>query len=384
MKIFFVVSMLVGTILFSQYWEDVVETFNQIPSFGIRSHAMGDAFIAFSGDGSAMFHNPAGISNIPFPEIQLGIGYNQFSTLATSWNNISSSSVESVNYLDNIAVTIPLLDSFVLGVGWSNPIRYLYNAEFTQNDADYLYKTNGAMREFVLSGGFRLNKNIQLGMGIHFIGGKNEYFSDEIINDEHFINQSDCEYSGMMANFGMIAKVTDFLDVGYAIVTPRWIAIDELWSSPDDTGSVSYEIKSSPQAKLGAYFHKRNFGLVAEVNIADSRQMTLDSGDLENDIIEIQALRDHVKQNMNLKLGGEFLIPFFDLKIRGGIQYLQSPCRDISENRLLYSCGFGILLDPKLEMNGTTSFVDWSQYQEDGVLEEYKFYRVALGMSFRL
>ena len=112
--------------------------------------------------------------------------------------------------------------------------------------------------------------------------------------------------------------------------------------------------------------------------------MTLDSGDLENDIIEIQALRDHVKQNMNLKLGGEFLIPFFDLKIRGGIQYLQSPCRDISENRLLYSCGFGILLDPKLEMNGTTSFVDWSQYQEDGVLEEYKFYRVALGMSFRL
>ncbi len=373
-----------GTIAFSQYWEDVVETFYQIPSAGIRSHAMGDAFVAVSGDAFAMFHNPAGLSNIQFTEIQFGVGQNQFSTNA-KLSGKSSVSTGNSTYLDGFLLTVPISpNSFAMGFGWSNPYRYLYTSKFTQEGSHFIYETSGAMQDLVLFGGFRLNENIQLGVGIHFIDGTNMYFGDEIYDGEHFIDQSDYEYSGVMANFGMIAKVTDFLDIGYTISTPRWISVNEYWSATDyDTASFSYEFKSAAQFKGGFRFYLENVELLAEIDISNPQQMNLDSGYLEDDIIENQALQNNLKPTMNLKFGGEVLIPFFNLKLRSGIQYLQTPYRENSEDRLLYSAGFGMLLDPKLEMNGAISRADWSQNQEDGVLEEYRFCRVALGMSFR-
>ena len=381
MKKYILIIIFGGTIAFSQYWEDVVETFYQIPSVGIRSHAMGDAFVAGCDDYSALYSNPAGLANINYFEISGGIFQRKFQTDVNVLEQKFQSKISKTG-LDGFAFVMPLSskDSPVtFGFGYFTPVQYQYISEFLQDGDEKNYLTSGQMTNGIAACGFQLNKQLNLGGSISFIGGKNAFVAEE----NGALDESNYEYSGTSIEFGLQYKMDENLKFGWKIRSPQFIAINEEWAENDSIWNFDYEMIGPARMNAGIFLKAGWITLLGEIEYVDWTQMKLDTYDIAWDTEENRLLRQNLYANSSIKTGFEFLLPIVDLRLRGGIQYLPTPYLENAEDRTIFSGGYGILLDSKVEFNGAYSFATWKQIQADDVMETYQTHRFVAGLSFR-
>jgi hypothetical protein len=187
-----------------------------------RSKGMGGAGIAVGGGLSELRGNPALISTFKAPAYGFGFNYNRVATHPNGGGTINFAHTDP----DYIKFVLPLYRSFTIGWSLSPISRTNVNIALESNPGDTFTDTasfDGGVNvsSFEIAAGYR---SVYAGIGIdYYFGAIEEKWvrvfdsSAGLNNSTDFLNR---EFKGYGITFGMLAKPTRMLSLGFGYTTP--------------------------------------------------------------------------------------------------------------------------------------------------------------------
>ncbi len=380
---------LLTSILTAQTTQEAVNMMEDPQGVGARAQAMGNSYAGVADDYSALYWNPAGLTQISTSQMSGDFYHLQFNNNANfiGNNTISNETFSRLNSL-GFAYKFPTVQgSFVLAFGMnrfkdfddflhfqgfnrqSNGITFeLEDTEGNLNDyyfdqdlmqAETIFN-QGHLTAWSLGGGLAMSPNFSLGATIHFIGGKGEYMFDlfqEDVNNVYTQFPADIEsyelhqridsrYSGIGMTVGGLFEVTRDLNMGFSIDLPTNIKVMETFSENDaiifddgyedalDYGISEWEYVVKYPAKLtgGVSIDFGQILLTASAEYRDWTQVRFDKSDdypYPSDYDELLAENTYFKEEfrdvLSWSAGGELRVPGTRLKLRGGYRIVPSP-----------------------------------------------------------
>ncbi len=201
---------------------------------GARARAMGGAFFGVSDDPSAGSWNPAGLSQLDLPQMNLSF-YSGRVKIGHKVVDISTEMKASNDLILSGAVVIPFKVSGYQLVGsasyqrlsiFSDQAYYYFVEDWNRSEEKY-----GNVDAVTLSLGREFMKGFSLGMALNIYTGGNTYKASQTIPfaeitgddttflDRHYRPLVKGDYSGFNVNFGAMFKVQNF-SFGTVVKTP--------------------------------------------------------------------------------------------------------------------------------------------------------------------
>jgi hypothetical protein len=135
-----------------------------------------------------------------------------------------------------------------------------------------------------------------------------------------------------------------------------------------DSGYFDYNIKRPFEFGGGIAFHLQNLLLAADLQYADWTQTEYSEPPAED--ISNEDFDEFYRGTVEVRVGGEFLIPAINSKIRAG--YLRNPiafdAESITNERDFLTFGVGTIIDEVLELNAAYLLGLWEK--SDGSLRQ--------------
>ena len=213
-----------------------------------------------SGAVSALSNNPALIGKQNNVVTGLSISHNLFQQRGKIGNNYFPSSNDFTksnqnhNGIDNFGIVYPVSvyqGSFVIGLSYSNRVRYNYKSKASGQAIDLFTNYNYAVREVSekinqkgslnsYNAGFalELQKDFFLGLSLHFYSGERnhtmrskEYYKENYpYNDTHIIeSRINSEYNSFNLSIGSLYKGEHF-EFGLKLTSPLTIHSQDNWN----------------------------------------------------------------------------------------------------------------------------------------------------------
>jgi len=373
-KILLVLLILIPFSGMTQTADDVVIPFIGLAGPGSRADALGQAYTGIANDYSAMYYNPAGLAHVTRAELAFGGTYYSVNNTNTiRQNNASYTGEISQNYFDtnNFSYLWPAYGlKLTLGVG--------YNAVAISNQAYDVEGPNfsetineeSVLGAYTLSGGYQLDKELSMGASFHLYRGNNTYTSSTQYydNGEDITYEIDSDYLGLGLTLGILWAPADFSRTGISIQTPKFLDVDETYTEVTKS-RYDYRIQSPPEVQVGQSFTFGNFLVSGNVvwkdwSLSRFRQdpnsVIRDEGGNPIDIQINNTIRSEFNSALEYGGGAEFLLPWWNMKLRGGAQYVPSYLRDDeSATRFVLSGGVSAVLAQKFKIDFSYSRATW-------------------------
>jgi long-chain fatty acid transport protein len=211
----------------------------RLPEAGVKAMGMGFAFTAQADDPSAIYFNPAGLTQLKGQNVMLGVTYVRENgadftgttplTLNTGTGSFDSKSEtqKSLNfYIPNMYYTKTTADGYVAyGVGIFSPfgLGQEYNDRNTSIFRDQVTKVDIMTIVVNPTIAFKINEFLSVGAGIDFMYGKAKLNQTGVVRvgatpplDQLNIFLLDLDGDGMAwgYNFGLLLKPTENLRIG--------------------------------------------------------------------------------------------------------------------------------------------------------------------------
>jgi hypothetical protein len=262
------------------------------PNFlSARSAGMGNAFIGVADDYSALYWNPAGLGQLRFTELSLGLGNNKV-TNSVDFLGSTTSTNNSATSLNSLGFAIPFpveRGSLVFGIGYNRLVDFTgslgfegYNSQSSILPSLYAADTrydlpwnlgledtlgivaiknnvhqkgqvfeSGGLNQWAFGGSIEAMRNLWLGVSFNILTGSYSWqrtFEETDPNNLHgsvipgkdidrqgfqrvTIDESLMQdYSGWNVKFGFLYTVNDKARFGITIKTPSLVAINEDYS----------------------------------------------------------------------------------------------------------------------------------------------------------
>ena len=220
-------------LVIGQYEDEApLRTWNTFGLATASAIGRGETILALADDGSAAFSNPALLAGLPKLTLSFNGGY--------AWTSLYRFSIVNTGVLasgKNLGVGLFSIDfggvSFRLK-GWTFALsaalgeiydRPRFFVESTYAGSPYsslLFDQSGFLRTINLAVARPIGGRIQVGTGLNFVRGELERTSeDDYIQDGITISQRISQrFSGFYLNGGLLARITDRLDLAAAFRTP--------------------------------------------------------------------------------------------------------------------------------------------------------------------
>ena len=183
---------------------------------GARARGMGGAFMGVADDASAMFWNPAGISQIKKTEFAFEFK-NTFDKWTLTENRQESKFDHSYSSLNFVSFAYPFKFSeknSVFGVAYQK-LADLYLLEENQF---YRYESRGSLDAITTALGINLSSQISLGLSVNLIlNGIDQTMLDKTHSSWE---ENHTSFSGLNFNLGTIYHYKDRLNLGFVLRTP--------------------------------------------------------------------------------------------------------------------------------------------------------------------
>ena len=362
---------------------------------GVRAQSMGNAYVGLANDYSAIYWNPAGLTQLDKSEITGSLYHMKYNNEATY---LGSSIIDQRNFTNlhslGLAYKFPTTQgSFVLALGYNrfkNFDEYLFFSGFSQDSIDLGFdlenddgeigfypfsknvqrteevQQNGNLGAWSIGGGIQLSPKFSLGVTIDFFSGKNQYmldfFQDDIDNnyDQYpadydayeLHNKIIADFSGWGIKVGGLINLSEDLRAGITVDFPRSLIVHETYSSRDalyfddgygseeDLGSGEWEyvIKYPFKFSGGASLDMGPFTFAGSFEYRDWTQVEFDIPEGYNLTADYESLLDdnryfaqEFQATFGYSAGGEFRIPGTGLALRGGYRIQPSPLVNANE-----------------------------------------------------
>ena len=183
---------------------------------GARARGMGGAFLGVANDVTAIFWNPAGISQIKKTEftIEFKNSFNQWTLKEQAHESKSDHSYASINF---VGLAYPFKFSqknAAFAVAYQR-LADLYLLEENQSNR---YESRGGLDAITAALGINLNPQISLGLSVNLIlNGVDQTMLDKAHSSWE---ENHTSFSGLNFNLGTIYHYRDKLNLGFVLRTP--------------------------------------------------------------------------------------------------------------------------------------------------------------------
>ena len=356
---------------------------------GIRAQSMGNAYVGLANDYSAIYWNPAGLTQLKMSEISGSLYHLKFNNQAT-FSGTTIPDARNFTKLQSLglAYKFPTTQgSFVLALGYNrfkNYDEYLYFSGFSADSIDlgfdleddngdinyYPFDRNvqrteeinqdGNLSAWSVGGGLQVSPRLALGVTFDFFSGKNQYMMDFYQDDINYhYGQYPADYDSyelhdkIISNFsgwgikaGAMLLLTDDLRAGITVDFPRSMIVSESYSSNDvlyfDDGYSSeadladgeweYVIKYPFKFSGGASLDLGPFTFAGSFEYRDWTQVEFDipedqglNDDYQSLLDENKLFAQSFRATFGYSAGGEFRLPGTGISLRAGYRIQPSP-----------------------------------------------------------
>lgn len=339
---------------------------------GARAMGMGGAHVAVVEDASAIYYNPAGLAMIRRIEIGLSLTHQDDQLDVTHRGELRRSSVSSTK-LHQVALAYPVptyRGSLVLGFAYHRPVsldRDYYRVGPTATGPwEYESMTDrGGLSMYSIGAAFDASPHISLGGSLSLLGGSwdTDYYVewDEGVGGKYWY-RDEADIDGVTGSLGMLYKFEPMGRIGLAVDFPRKMTIDGTKFDEDypDGIATKDEITLPFSFSGGVAFTLSNFVFALDLRFTDWSQI-----DYEGPVrVEDGERRkfDVYENSTQVRLGAEFLVPNFPIRLRGGYLYDPVPYKlmftddhyfgsDIVDDRDFFTVGAGVILEKAFSLD---------------------------------
>jgi long-subunit fatty acid transport protein len=230
---------------------------------GARARGMGGAFMGVADDATAMFWNPAGVSQIKKTEFTMEFknSFNQWTLEDPTQKSKSNQTYSSINL---VSWAYPFKFSeknSVFGVAYQK-LADLYLLEENQS---YRYESRGSLDAITTALGINLSPQISLGLSVNLIlNGVDQTMLDKAHSSWE---ENHTSFSGLNFNLGTIYHYRDRLNLGFVLRTPF-----DLTQREKITGAYAISL---PEGK-GRISMPLTFGLGSSYKATEKLTLALD------------------------------------------------------------------------------------------------------------
>jgi long-subunit fatty acid transport protein len=382
---------------FAQTPQEAVYFLHDENGVGIKAQSMGNAFVGVANDYSAIYWNPAGLTQLETSEIDGSVYHLKYNNAATYLGStiLDDRTFTKLHSL-GLAYKFPTTQgSFVLAFGYNrfkNYDEFLYFSGFSQDSIDlgfdieddngdvayYPFADNvqrteeirqeGNLGAWSLGGGLELSHNFALGLTFDFYSGRSRYkmdfFQDDVNNNYNqypadydayeVYDMIDSKFSGWGVKIGSMLHLSKDLRAGLTVELPRSMVVFETYSSTDalyfddGTGSEAdlgggeweYVIKYPFKFSGGVSLDMGPFTFAGSFDYRDWTQVEFDIPEGRTFSDDYQSLLDDnrffptsFRATFGWAAGAELRVPGTGLQLRAGYRVVPSPL--ISANEFL-------------------------------------------------
>jgi long-subunit fatty acid transport protein len=398
-----------GSWILAQSPQEAVNFMENEEGVGARALGMGNAFNAVADDYTAMYWNPAGLSQLNYHELSAALSNFRLENEASFHNTITLDKRSWTRFHSiGLAYKFPTTQgSFVMGLGYHRFKNYddflIFNGyndlsnglEFeleNEQGESALYpfdqyvqqqetiNQEGTLNAWTVAGGMQLSPNLSLGVSFDFYSGNNQYMFDFIQEDvsglyteypgdfnRYELHQKILsDLNGWGVKLGSLLKLTGNLTAGFTIEFPTTLKVTETFSSNDlleyddgytselDLGSGEWEylVKYPYKFSAGAALDLNMFLLAASLDYRDWSEVRFDvpqGYSLDENYTYLldqnPLFTEQFRSVLSYAAGGELRVPGSPLKLRAGYRKVPSPLRDAGEDMDRITYSFGLGYD---------------------------------------
>jgi long-chain fatty acid transport protein len=389
--------------------ERLLPTTGQYVGPGARPVGLAGTYTGIADDYSAMWWNPAGLTQVKKIELQGSLDRTGYSG-NTNYNGRARTGSTSGFRLNNAGLVFPVpvyqgAMSFAFGynqlVAFDRRTRIMAPSAGSQNffdDFDEL--ESGSLGMWSLAGAMDVSPNLALGLGLNYFSGSDDYSrtGHYTVSDTVFLSEREVDtgISGFGANFGTLFRLGRFGRAGLMIGTPVIFRFSEDHVVNGRNGSIDYKMYSPAVFRVGGSFAPGRWLLAADVEYRDWTSLAFhgdtpyliqvnDSTYLDVTKAEAnQEIKDSYRATTRISVGGEYLFPAYGLRARAGYAY--EPSNFIGNggaegNRNIFAFGLGVLVDKSVMFDLGVQLSKYSQDTSDGRTAPNQFPFVTYGGS---
>jgi len=347
-------------------------------SFGVGGRAVGmsEAVLVSVKDGFAIVYNPAALVKIKRPEFLGAMSYENINNETSAGTYFTGVSVANNDLaktrLSSLTLTVPVptyRGSFVLAFGvnrtHSFDNTFTMRAVMPNSSSSGLEEAGGGIREYAGAAALELSPRLAVGVTlIYFSGGEDylwhlqESFTSPTGTLEYLDNIKS-DYSGVGARVGSSFEVNRNFALAFTLDTPvkYKISQDYVYTTIEDgdtgvdQGTYEYHLTHPLSMAGGASFQTRTFVIEVDLKYTDWSQLKYDFNDDPALLQDNFSLQRSYNNALAIMAGAEYIIPQFDLVVRGGFKHDPLPfsnafaSNQIEKDRNSFSFGFSYLID---------------------------------------
>lgn len=346
----------------------------QINEHGARGMAMAGAYTALALDGSALFYNPAGLSQLAGTQFMLG------STLIAPSATFRGVSPDIDEYIMesaiftpiNLYITLQLSESWVIGVGVNN--QYGLGTTWDENWIGRYLAIETEVQTFYFTGGasYKISEEFSLGLTASYVTGNVAIIKKNALTP--FEGDASIDLSGDGASYaysiGLLYKPSQSFSLGidfrsgsdFTFKGDAKVTAPSQFDGLIPYGSIEAPLNLPYNATIGmAFFPDDNFTISADFQYIgwssyDIMGITFTEYLEDGTPYVSSAIRDY-EDSWIARLGAEYSISE-SLDLRCGLLYDNNPVKDEwvepslpDADRLGLNIGLGYKLTPNLVLD---------------------------------
>jgi len=392
---------------------------------GSRAAGMGGAFTSVADDFTALYWNPAGLSQIRQFEFYGGLSHEKLEA-ETRYFDDTDSTFASKTKPNSFGLVIPVptyqgglafafginrvqsFDSRTLTKGFNN-LSIADDPEFGLLYVNELTSESGGIYSWDFGAAVDIAPSVSLGAALGFLNGDYSYDLkldaddtkqlDPDITGFSYKDTISSDYFGVQGKVGLLAKIAKPIRIGLTVDVPLDFSVEEYWTQDtyyiydDDTdeseydeGSFSYDISRPFRFNGGLSLLIPNAILAVDASYTGWTQ-TEYSDPPSEDISNEDFINDY-RDTVRLSVGGEYSIPEAGVKIRAGYMYDPIPYTpsniEIKTERQFITVGVGLVMDAIFSLDVAYMRGFWKESINNGDIEKNRSTnRILLSAGYR-
>ena len=388
---------------------------------GARTMGMGGASLGLADDFTALYWNPAGMAQIQKFEFFSSFSHNRATTNTSFTGDETTGTSRSQMRPNSIGFVYPLetkQGGLAVGFGYNRPQNFDYQTAIQGIDAgsgtdfsgfavDETDVNRGGIRIWSFGASVYVTKRVLIGGSLDFWNGNslNELDTEatDILNVDNqwsrfrYSDEVDREYSGVGGRIGLLAHLTDAINLGVTLVAPVELGVDEVWYQStvdvfDDgeqlsdsvKGEQTYDIERPFEIGAGVAVKLLNKQLIlaGDVQLTDWTQTRYDpkpADDISKDNFE-----KYYAVTLQARLGVEYRIPGIDTHVRVGYFRDTIPFTDaeVENARDFLTMGVGKIFEDSLKFDVGYMIGAWQRSRNELTTERLT-HRVFVSAAYR-
>ena len=388
---------------------------------GARTMGMGGASLALADDFTALYWNPAGMAQIQKFEFFSSFSHNRASANTYFTGDEITTTSRSQMRPNAIGFIYPLMarqGGLAIGFGYNRPQNFDYQTAITGIDpssgtdfsglsVDEIDANSGGIGIWSFGASVYVTKRVLVGGSLDFWSGNSLNHLDttatDIVNIDselsrfRYDDEVDREYSGIGGRIGVLAHLTDNINLGLTLVAPTELGVDELWYqstlevyddgekwSDSASGSQIYDIERPFEVGAGVAVKLLNERLIlaGDVQLTDWRQTRYDPAPAED--ISDDNFEKYYATTFQVRIGAEYRIPVVDTHIRAGYFRDTVPFTDaeIEDARDFLTIGIGKIFEDSIKFD-VGYMLGTSQRSRYELTTERRTHRIFASAAYR-